>query len=522
MGIETGQSTRSESIPSLYAGARQPGMAQRVAGAGIWAIAGQGIRLAVSLAVIPYLLRKLGTSEYGLLTLINVVIACVSFNDLGMGIASTKFATEALAKKNERSEADAIWTSLLICFFPLLLSSFFLFIAAGPISKYVARLPAAQQYPATIALRLGILTIWAVVAGSILNTPQLARLRQKLNSCIELGAALLQFCLIFIFLWRGGGLISIIAAGALSAIFAAVVHLVASGRLCPSLWKPKIDRELIKPLFKFGLGAMAVVILGTVVGQGEKLLLVRWGSTVSLAYYNIAMTIAGLLVISLSALSQPLLPSFVHLMSTGQRERLERLYNNILTGVLVVLMPVALVICISAKPFLGFWAGADFGKESVLPLYILIVGNALKALSMLPGSLAVAAGRIDLLPKFQAVELLPYGLLIFLLMARWGIAGAAIAWSIRAFAECFYLFHSAERIAGIQQRVSFNKNGSFLLCLLVLFPIPIASKILDLHFSVTMLITCFSIASYSFLIYLRVAGAEQRSWINEFCKSFFR
>ncbi len=437
-------------------------------------------------------------------------------------MASTKFATEALAKKNERSEADAIWTSMLVGFPLLLLSSIVLFFAARPFLKFVVKLPVAQQDPATLALRIGILTILAVVAGSVFNTPQLTRLRLRLNSSIELGAALFQSCMILIVLAWGGGLITIVAVGALSAIGTAAVHMIASGRLCPALWKPKIDRNLLKPLLKFGLGAMAVVLLGTLVGQGEKLLLVRWGSTTNLAYYNIAMTIAGLLVLSLSALAQPLMPSFVHLMSTGQTERLEKLYNNILTGVLIILMPCALVICITASPFLDSWAGADFGRESVIPLYILVAGNVLKALSMVPGSLVMSAGRIDLLPKFQAVELIPYGLLLFFFMARFGIKGAAIAWSLRAAAECLFLLRSARRVGGIKPKILPGKLTLFAISFAVLISPSIAVHILNAHPLVVLAVMMFSVSGYSAMVFFWIARADQRAWVVESARNLWR
>jgi O-antigen/teichoic acid export membrane protein len=194
-------------------------------------------------------------------------------------------------------------------------------------------------------------------------------------------------------------------------------------------------------------------------------------------------------------------------------ERLERLYNNILAGVLVVLMPCALVISISARPFLDSWAGTEFGRESTLPLCILLVGNVLKALSMVPGCLIIAAGRIDLLPKFQAVELIPYGLLLLFLMSRYGIKGAAMAWSIRACAECLFMFHSAGRVSRLRQKVFESKLAIYFLSLMILFTPSLAVYVFHGSLLITWAASLFSICCYFLFVYFRLASSDQRQWI---------
>ncbi len=490
----------------------EPGLTQRVTHGGLWALANQGTRLATALLVTPYVIRKLGSEDYGLLALVNVLIAYMSYSDLGMGLASTKFGTEALAGRGEKSEAAAVWTSVLVTLVPMCLGTGALFLAAKPLAVQLFRLPAHLEAPGIQALRLGVVTAWAVVLGSILNTPQLTRLKLRTNSTIEICVGLLLSCATVAVLAFGGSVTAVVAAGAGAALAGVLIHFSASARLCPSLLRPRHDPLLIRPLLRFGFAIVAGVAIGALIGQAEKFLLVRWGSTRDLAYYSIALTISGLLVIPPTALAQPLMPSFVHLLSSSQKGRLERLYNHMVVGVMVTILPIALLICVGAQPFLTIWAGPEFGRESVLPVYILLAGVVVKAASQVPNALLVALGRVDLLPKFQAAELLPYGLAMLLLVARFGIVGAAIAWSIRTVAESLLVFIAAGRLAGIRQRLLPARPFECCLALVVLI-VPVSAAWALLHArSLVLVVALLAVIGYGFIVYLRIATVEERTW----------
>lgn len=517
IGTPTGETESHLDFSSV-----QPGLAQRVAGGGFWALISQAVKLATALLVIPYVIRKLGSEDYGLLALVNVIIGYVACADLGMGLASTKFGTEALASRDEKAEAAAVWTCILITFLPVCAGTGAIFLAARPLTVRLFRLPLHLQDSAVQAIRLGTLTVWALVLGSILNTPQLTRLRFRTNSCIEVCVGLLQSCVLLAVLVLGGRVAAAVAAGAFAATIGVVVHLAVSSRLCPRLLRPRFEPSLFRPLLRFGLAVIAGVAVGSLVGQGERLLLVRWGSTRDLAHYSIAMTIAGLLVLVPNALAQPLMPSFVKLLTSSQRDRIERLYNHMLAGIVLMTLPIALLICISARPFLTRWAGAEFGSASVIPLYILIAGMLVKAASYVPGALLIALGRVDLMPKFQTMELIPYSLLLLALIARFGIGGAAIAWSLRTVAESVLTFIAAGRLAGIRQRpLAANPLDYCLAVLALVVPVFAAWALVPGQFSV-LSAAVVAVGCYATIVFQRIATAEERAWFRNWIQNLLR
>ncbi|MDI1243729.1 MAG: hypothetical protein PSX80_17600, partial [bacterium] len=75
--------------------------------------------LAVSFISTPFVIRFLGTESYGLLLLVGLIPTYLMFADFGMGVASTKFASEAFGRGDEKKEAEIVWAatarSLHIC-----------------------------------------------------------------------------------------------------------------------------------------------------------------------------------------------------------------------------------------------------------------------------------------------------------------------------------------------------------------------------------------------------------------------
>jgi len=429
--------------------APQAGIAGRMVRGGFWNLGAQIITLLALFLTTPFVIRLLGPGYYGTLTLINLLVAYLAFADLGMGIASTRFGAEAFARNDTSGESKVVWTSLIVAILPLIVVSVTLVFAAGPLLRSVFKLDAAYQKNSTLALQLASLAIIATGASSVLNTPQLVRVRNDLNSIITAGSSVGQACLVLIVLFAGGNIVVVSLMMAVVSLATTSFHLFVSARLAPGLLRPLIDRRLIRPLVRFGFSVVFSALLGTIIIHGEKLFLARLHSVTQLAYYNVAFALAGLLGMMPSAMAQPMMPSFVHFRVVESRESLANLFNGVLHILFLWALPATLTLCVFAKPFITVWAGPDFGRESVWPLYVLLLGGFFNAISTVPRSLLIAWDRVGVIARYQTWELLPYFILIFLLVRSFGIVGAAAAWSLRVVVETFLLFHAIKPAAGI-------------------------------------------------------------------------
>jgi O-antigen/teichoic acid export membrane protein len=505
---------RTEDIPNGNP-EKIPGMAGLVARGGLWGLGGQAATLLTSFVATPFIIRLLGTEYYGLLTLMNLLISYFAFSDFGVGIASTKYATEAHSQGDDKGESAVVWTSILVIVVPVICISGFLFAGAGFLVEKVFHIPTQLAGEARLGIQLIPIIIGAYAVSGVLNTPQLVRLRYDLNAAITMGSNAVQTCIVLCAILMGGKILSAVLVMASVSIMTALLHLIISSNLFPHMLSPGIDRKLIRPLLKFGLGIVSMALIGLVIVYGEKLLLVRLGSIRLLAYYNVAFTLAGLLTLMTTATCQPLFPTFVYLWSGGERQRLNRLYNGMMRAILFVSVPAAVFICACAGDFLRVWAGPEFGQESAYATYILVVGCVVNSLSLVPRNLLTAMGAVNLIARYQSAQMIPYFLLAFVLIGKFGVPGAAAAWSLRIIVEFLLFSRRVHKIAGMSFLPSPEHTGKYLLCVMVVLLPVLTMPFHTLPSVVHYAFVVICIAIYAVLAFDVLLNPSEQAWVRE-------
>jgi O-antigen/teichoic acid export membrane protein len=104
-----------------------------------------------------------------------------------------------------------------------------------------------------------------------------------------------------------------------------------------------------------------------------------------------------------------------------------------------LLTPATLVMLAGVGPFLHLWIGEIAARESTPVAYVLLFGLWANSLARIAFARLVAGGRPDVVAKVHLAELLPYVALLYFGMVRFGLVGAALAWSIRCAADTLIL-----------------------------------------------------------------------------------
>src|SRR4051794_16564845 len=85
-----------------------------VARGALWALGGQAAVLVATLVATPFVIRQLGPAEYGLWALLQSALLFLTLGDFGMGVTSTRFASERHAHDDSRGEVEVIVTAIAI------------------------------------------------------------------------------------------------------------------------------------------------------------------------------------------------------------------------------------------------------------------------------------------------------------------------------------------------------------------------------------------------------------------------
>ena len=407
------------------------GVTTRVVHGALWSFSGQIATAAALFVATPLVIRRLGSEAYGVLALVNLLLGYLSFADVGMGDASTRFAAGAHERGDSRGESAVVWTTLAIAAVPTLAGAAALAFGARVLAVRVFHLPPALQDAGTAAFRIAALGFVARSLGGVLNTPQLVRLRFASLTLINAGLTVAQIALVPIVLALGGGLVGAVWVIAGAAAAMTLAHAVVGWSLLPELARPKFDRAMLATLTRFGIAVSASAFMNIALASGEKLMLTWFASVRALAHYSVAMSLAGLVAMAPAAIGQALTPAFARLGSLTDRSALQQLYARALRATVFSSVPVTLGLCLIARPFFTRWAGPEFGDESTGPFYILAAGLLFNVVACVPYRLMLAQGHADFLARYHAIELVPYVVGAAMLTYALGAVGAAAAWTLR-------------------------------------------------------------------------------------------
>ncbi len=412
--------------------------------------------LAVSLVATPFVIRLLGSESYGVFILIGLIPVYLGFADFGMGLASTKFASESYAQGDNGTEARIVRTAACIALCVSLPIATVMFIFSENIIG-LFNVPEYLHSEASLALRFASVTFVVAFLNNIFNTPQLTRLRMDLNTFVNAGFRILGIVAIPILLYFVGGIAVAVFALMIVSLMTLAGHLLVSGRLLPELIGVSVEHRAIRPMLKFGTGLVIAAFAAILLVNAEKGVLAAAVSVTALAHYSVAFTLASMMTLFSGAMIQSLLPAFSQLQGDTKRQHLNSLYSFGIRISLILAVPALVFISLFAKPFFSRWAGEEFGRESTLPFYLLAVGLAFNIVAYLPYVAIMASGRTDIFAKLYWIELVFYVVLVWFLASRYGAAGAALAWSIRVVVDAIIQFALAKRVAGVR----FSGKGLF-------------------------------------------------------------
>lgn len=492
-------------------------MTTKVVKGSLWTLLGQVAPLGVSLVATPFTIRLLGAEGYGVLILVGLIPTYLGFADLGMGIASTKFGSEAYAAGDAEKEARTVRTAAVLS---LLLSVPFgvaIFVLSGWLAT-LFNVPAHLHAEASLALKVAAVTFVVNFLNQIFNTPQLDRLRMDLNTFVTSGFRMLGIAATPIVIYLGFGILGAVVVLLIASLATLAGHIYVSGRLLPNLFDLSLDRTIIRPMLKFG-GALAIsVVAGVLLSNVEKAILARSVSVTALAYYSIAFTLVGMTSIFSSSMTQSLVPAFSQMLRPKFHASLSNLFLRALRTNFVLMLPILALLVTVAKPLFTIWAGPDFGENSTVLFYILATGLLFNLMAYIPYSLLLAAGRSDIFARVHWMELIPYFVALLILTERYGPVGTAIVWSVRISIDAVIM----SALLKLSIPISFNfwkgRGFCFLLAVGLLF-LPIAVTLLaNGTGSLPILVCVVSLLAYSTLLLTVLLESEERSWLVKYLK----
>lgn len=409
-------------------------------------LVGWGIPAALALVAIPVLVRGYGASRFGVLAIAWAVIGYFGLFDLGLSRALTRRLADALGRGATDEVAPVAWTAMVLML-PLGVVGALALAACTPwIVGRVLLIPVELRAESASALAWFALavpfTVFTAGARGILEAGQ----RFGLVNLLRVPLGLLTFGGPLAALAWSPSLVAAAEVLAAGRVVLAVLHGAAAVRAFPVLLRPSLlPAGGWMPLVRYGGWMTVSNVVSPLMNSMDRFGLGMLLPVAQVAIYATSFEVATKVWLVTAAVLPVLFPAMSATL-VGDRARTVRLFEHGTTLLLAIVTPVLLAMVVLARPGIAWWVDPGFADAAAPALRWLAVAMVINVVAQLALTLVQAAGRPDLPAKFHLLELPFYGLLIAVLVSRYGALGAALAWGARAAGDGVLLLWAAARV----------------------------------------------------------------------------
>jgi O-antigen/teichoic acid export membrane protein len=404
----------------------------------------QGWIVVVLIVAMPRLVSYLGETAFGLFSLTWVMVGYLSFLDIGVNRAATKFVSEHLAERDHESAREIVRSAILANLAMGLAGGVAVVLAAPFLVHSVFRIAPELQHQAQLAFYVVGLAVPVLLAQGIFRAVLSSFQRFALIDMVEVLATTAQWGTAAVLAWQGHGIALVVLSAVLARVLAATLYGLAVWHLFPDLglFRQSFLHGLPK-LLRFGGWVTVSQVVSPLLVYLDRVFIASFVSLAAVTLYTVPFEAMTRLRIIPAALVGTLYPAFSERGGADQVEGLQRLYERSVRYLLLVLLSGTMFLFVLGPDLFRLWMGDAFAQNTTAMVRILVLGIFANALAPIPYNLLQALGRPDLTGKFHLAELPLYVGLCVLLIPRWGITGAALASTIRLALDSVLLFWAA-------------------------------------------------------------------------------
>ena len=419
----------------------------RVAHNALLSFLGLAVPLALAFFLMPIAALNLGPARFGLLGLAWAITEYLTLFDLGLGRALVKFVADALHRTSTKLD-QIVSLSMAAQLIAGMVGAVVIVLAAPVLVRDVFKIPAGVANEALSVFRVVGVSVPVVLLMSgqraVLEGAQRFDLSASLKMigssaalAIPAIGAVLRISLPSIMLWV-----------LLSRLIVCALYAIAIRRALPDLrWVLPRDWPLLCRLASFGGWVLVSNTVSPLLVYFDRFALSSIAGLAATGFYTAPYEgVVRLLLIPVSVFGS-LLPALTSLEAAGERTRFIQVASAS-ERVLAPLMalPLALIF-VFAPEIVRMWLGAGYAAQSASALRWLAAGVFANSIANPLFVLLYAKNRPDLPASFHLLELAIHIPLTIYLIQRFGITGAAAAWTTRATLDLCLLTLAATRIS---------------------------------------------------------------------------
>lgn len=398
----------------------------------------------LSVVYTPFMLSKLGSSEYGLFSLVNTIISYLFLLDLGLGNAVIRYNSKYLAQKNYKklSGLNGMFLSLYSAITVLAAGTCFV-IYTNMNTIFGQGLSLVEINQLKIMFIIAIINLVFALPLSVFNGIILAYEKFVFTKILALIRTVLNPLVMILVLFFGYGAIGMLAASTALNIFLGFVSVY----YCFKNLKIKLnfcyfDKKLFYNIFQYSFFIFLTAIASRIYWSTDQFLLGMFVGAAPIAVYAIGSQLNGYFTSFSNVISSLFLPKLTKII---QEENFEKKAMELLVKISRIQYFIAtfvlLVFIFIGQSFIEIWAGDGY-QDSYWIAVLIMVPQLFSIVQSLFATLLEAMNKHrvkSLIYLFVAILNVVITLLLIPSLGIFGCAlGTAIGMIINAIANNVY------------------------------------------------------------------------------------
>jgi len=393
---------------------------------------GQGWTTLMGLAFIPVYIRLLGIEAYGLIGIFALLQTWLSLLDLGLTpTISREMARFTVGGHDPQSIRDLLRSVEIITLGLAALVSVGVWassawLAANWLDAESLSANAVANALAIMGAVVGLRFVESIYRSSIVGLQR----QVALNAVVGVVATLRGLGAVGILVWISPTITAyFVWQGIVSAITVGALGILVHRSLPPSTRTSRVSLEPLREVWRFAAGTVTLTFLGLLLSQADKVILSSILSLSAFAIYSLAYTGASAVRLLAIPIDQAVFPRLTQLHQEGDQRGLAHLYHRATQYSAVLMGGIGLFLAVFGREVLVLWTqDAALADKTYAVLWILVIGMILNGIMNTPYYLQMAAGWTDLLVRVNAVMVVMFVPLIYVLAQTFGVTGAAASW----------------------------------------------------------------------------------------------
>lgn len=448
----------------------------------------------------PFVVQQLGSTGYGVWSLLVSLVGYLGLLDFGVRGAITRYVAHYHAVNNI-GESSLIVSAGTVLFGLLGVLAILISGVVALLAPTVFNIPASLVDETRIILVVGGCSVAVTLIGSVFAGVITALERFDISSGIEIIVTIIRTIMVVIALRQGHGLVSLAYIHLTTSVLIAVIAWANTRWLYRGLELQfrNVLTPYIRKILSFSVVLSLLHVLGVVIYYTDALVIAVFLPISAVTFFVIASNLCDYAAKIGGALSKIMLPRVSALISVGS----EKIEDEILSAARVASLataPIAITFWFRGESFINLWMGTSYGVISGSILQILAFVVLLGGARAIAASAIIGANRHRLLIPVFAFEAVANLALSAALVGPFGLKGVALGTLIPSLVVSLkYIPHCLYKSMGIP--ISRFYRNAWILPTVACTPFALASYLVEYYFpALSLAVFFFQVISVLWLV----------------------